>query len=168
MIVFLALAALYESWSIPLAVILVVPLGVLGALLGVSLRGLPNDIYFKVGLITSLSAKNAILIIEVAKDHYQEGMSLLQATLEAARLRLRPIVMTSLAFGFGVVPLALSSGAGSGAQVAIGTGVLGGIVTATVLAVFLVPLFFLVVGRLFRLRKAPRTGNSPQIPTEQA
>ncbi|HCF5619820.1 TPA: efflux RND transporter permease subunit [Pseudomonas aeruginosa] len=170
LIVFLALAALYESWSIPLAVILVVPLGVLGALLGVSLRGLPNDIYFKVGLITiiGLSAKNAILIIEVAKDHYQEGMSLLQATLEAARLRLRPIVMTSLAFGFGVVPLALSSGAGSGAQVAIGTGVLGGIVTATVLAVFLVPLFFLVVGRLFRLRKAPRTGNSPQIPTEQA
>ncbi|EMO4690854.1 multidrug efflux RND transporter permease subunit MexY [Pseudomonas aeruginosa] len=170
LIVFLALAALYESWSIPLAVILVVPLGVLGALLGVSLRGLPNDIYFKVGLITiiGLSAKNAILIIEVAKDHYQEGMSLLQATLEAARLRLRPIVMTSLAFGFGVVPLALSSGAGSGAQVAIGTGVLGGIVTATVLAVFLVPLFFLVVGRLFRLRKAPRTGTSPQIPTEQA
>ncbi len=170
LIVFLALAALYESWSIPLAVILVVPLGVLGALLGVSLRGLPNDIYFKVGLITiiGLSAKNAILIIEVAKDHYQEGMSLLQATLEAARLRLRPIVMTSLAFGFGVIPLALSSGAGSGAQVAIGTGVLGGIVTATVLAVFLVPLFFLVVGRLFRLRKAPRTGNSPQIPTEQA
>ncbi len=170
LIVFLALAALYESWSIPLAVILVVPLGVLGALLGVSLRGLPNDIYFKVGLITiiGLSAKNAILIIEVAKDHYQEGMSLLQATLEAARLRLRPIVMTSLAFGFGVVPLALSSGAGSGAQVAIGTGVLGGIVTATVLAVFLVPLFFLVVGRLFRLRKAPRTGTSPRIPTEQA
>ncbi|MGV8208812.1 efflux RND transporter permease subunit, partial [Pseudomonas aeruginosa] len=112
LIVFLALAALYESWSIPLAVILVVPLGVLGALLGVSLRGLPNDIYFKVGLITiiGLSAKNAILIIEVAKDHYQEGMSLLQATLEAARLRLRPIVMTTLAFGFGVVPLALSSG----------------------------------------------------------
>lgn len=168
LIVFLALAALYESWSIPLAVILVVPLGVLGALLGVSLRGLPNDIYFKVGLITiiGLSAKNAILIIEVAKDHYQEGMSLLQATLEAARLRLRPIVMTSLAFGFGVVPLALSSGAGSGAQVAIGTGVLGGIVTATVLAVFLVPLFFLVVGRLFRLRKAPRADASANTPTE--
>ncbi|MFL9950945.1 multidrug efflux RND transporter permease subunit [Paraburkholderia agricolaris] len=160
LIVFLALAALYESWSIPLAVILVVPLGVIGAVLGVTLRGMPNDIYFKVGLIATigLSAKNAILIVEVAKDLYAEGMTLVDATLEAARLRLRPIVMTSLAFGVGVVPLAFASGAASGAQIAIGTGVLGGIVSATVLAIFMVPLFFVVVGRLFNVGKRRRPG----------
>ncbi|MPT38721.1 MAG: multidrug efflux RND transporter permease subunit [Achromobacter sp.] len=157
LVVFLALAALYESWSIPLAVILVVPLGVIGALLGVSLRGMPNDIYFKVGLIATigLSAKNAILIVEVAKDLVRDGQGLVSATLEAARLRLRPIVMTSLAFGVGVLPLALASGAASGAQAAIGTGVLGGIITATVLAVFLVPLFFLIVGRVLGMRARP-------------
>ncbi|SNR83942.1 multidrug efflux pump [Methylobacillus rhizosphaerae] len=152
LIVFLALAALYESWLIPLAVILVVPLGILGALLGVTLRDMPNDIYFKVGLIATigLSAKNAILIVEVAKDLYADGMSLLDATLEAARLRLRPIVMTSLAFGVGVLPLALASGAASGAQSAIGTSVLGGIIAATLLAIFLVPLFFAVLGRYIK------------------
>ena len=157
LVVFLALAALYESWSIPLAVILVVPLGVIGALLGVSLRGMPNDIYFKVGLIATigLSAKNAILIVEVAKDLVRDGQGLVSATLEAARLRLRPIVMTSLAFGVGVLPLALATGAASGAQAAIGTGVLGGIVTATVLAIFLVPLFFLIVGRVLGMRVRP-------------
>ncbi len=157
LIVFLALAALYESWSIPLAVILVVPLGVIGALLGVTVRGMPNDIYFKVGLIATigLSAKNAILIVEVAKDLVRDGQGILSATLEAARLRLRPIVMTSLAFGVGVLPLALASGAASGAQAAIGTGVLGGIITATVLAVFLVPLFFLIVGRMVGMRARP-------------
>ncbi len=157
LIVFLALAALYESWSIPLAVILVVPLGVIGALLGVTVRGMPNDIYFKVGLIATigLSAKNAILIVEVAKDLVRDGQGVLSATLEAARLRLRPIVMTSLAFGVGVLPLALASGAASGAQAAIGTGVLGGIITATVLAVFLVPLFFLIVGRMVGMRARP-------------
>ncbi len=157
LVVFLALAALYESWSIPLAVILVVPLGVIGALLGVSLRGMPNDIYFKVGLIATigLSAKNAILIVEVAKDLVRDGQGLVSATLEAARLRLRPIVMTSLAFGVGVLPLALATGAASGAQAAIGTGVLGGIITATVLAVFLVPLFFLIVGRVLGMRARP-------------
>ena len=157
LVVFLALAALYESWSIPLAVILVVPLGVIGALLGVSLRGMPNDIYFKVGLIATigLSAKNAILIVEVAKDLVRDGQGLVSATLEAARLRLRPIVMTSLAFGVGVLPLALATGAASGAQAAIGTGVLGGIITATVLAIFLVPLFFLIVGRVLGMRARP-------------
>ena len=152
LVVFLCLAALYESWSIPLAVMLVVPLGVLGALLGATLRFLPNDIYFKVGLIATigLSAKNAILIIEVAKDLVAQGMGLIEATLEAARLRFRPIVMTSLAFAFGVVPLAIASGAASASQRAIGTGVLGGIITATVLAVFLVPVFFVVVRGVFK------------------
>lgn len=155
LIVFLALAALYESWLIPFSVILVVPLGVLGALLGVMLRDMPNDIYFKVGLIATigLSAKNAILIVEFAKDQYAEGKGIIEATLEAARLRLRPIVMTSLAFGVGVLPLALATGAASGAQVAIGTGVLGGIITATVLAIFLVPLFFATVGRFIKRTK---------------
>ena len=152
LVVFLCLAALYESWSIPLAVMLVVPLGVFGALLGATLRFLPNDIYFKVGLIATigLSAKNAILIIEVAKDLVAQGMGLIDATLEAARLRFRPIVMTSLAFAFGVVPLAVATGAASASQRAIGTGVLGGIITATVLAVFLVPVFFVVVRGVFK------------------
>jgi multidrug efflux pump len=155
LIVFLALAALYESWAIPLAVILVVPLGVLGAVLGVTLRDMPNDVYFRVGLIATigLSAKNAILIIEVAKDLHAEGRSLIEATLEASRLRLRPILMTSLAFGFGVVPLAVATGAGSAAQNAIGTGVLGGIIVATMLAIFFVPLFFTVIGRYFNVGK---------------
>ena len=141
---FLVLAALYESWSIPFAVILVVPLGLIGALLAVFLRDMPNDIYFKVGLITTigLSAKNAILIVEVAKELYRDGMGIMEATVTAAKLRLRPILMTSLAFGAGVIPLAFARGAGAGAQQAVGTGVLGGIITATVLAVFLVPLFF--------------------------
>ncbi|WP_141735078.1 multidrug efflux RND transporter permease subunit [Oligoflexus tunisiensis] len=162
LIVFLALAALYESWAIPAAVILVVPLGVLGAVLGVTLRGMPNDVYFRVGLIATigLSAKNAILIIEVAKDLHAEGRSLIDATLEAARLRLRPILMTSLAFGFGVFPLAVARGAGSAAQNAIGTGVLGGIIVATVLAIFLVPLFFTVIGRYFNVGKRANKNQS--------
>jgi multidrug efflux pump len=149
--VFLCLAALYESWSIPLAVLLVVPLGVFGSLLGVWFRDLPNDVYFKVGLITiiGLSAKNAILIIEFAKDLQAEGKSLLVATLEACHLRFRPIIMTSFAFILGVLPLAIASGAGSASQRAIGTGVMSGMITATVLAVFLVPVFFVVVRRLF-------------------
>jgi multidrug efflux pump len=164
LVVFLALAALYESWSIPFAVMLVVPLGVIGAVLGVTLRGMPNDIYFKVGLIATigLSAKNAILIVEVAKDLYAQGLSLADAAREAARLRLRPIVMTSLAFGVGVLPLAFASGAASGAQMAIGTGVLGGVITATVFAVFLVPLFFVAVGRLFNV--GPRRRGSAPAP----
>jgi multidrug efflux pump len=149
--VFLCLSALYESWSIPVAVLLVVPLGILGSLSGVWLRDMPNDVYFKVGLITiiGLSAKNAILIIEFAKDLQAEGKSLLEATLEACHLRFRPIIMTSFAFILGVLPLAIASGAGSASQRAIGTGVMGGMLTATVLAVFLVPVFFVVIRRLF-------------------
>jgi multidrug efflux pump len=150
-VVFLALAALYESWSIPFAVILVVPLGVLGAVLAVTLRGLPNDVFFKVGLIAiiGLSSKNAILIIEFAKTLHEQGMGLVDATLEACRLRFRPILMTSLAFILGVLPLAISSGAGAQSRHAIGTGVMGGMIAATVLAVFLVPVFFVVVRRIF-------------------
>ena len=150
-VVFLCLAGLYESWSIPIAVILVVPLGVLGALLGAQLRGLPDDIYFKVGLLATigLSTKNAILIVEFAKDLQAQGRSLIDATLEAARLRLRPILMTSLAFVFGVLPLVISTGAGSASRHAIGTGVMGGMIAATVLAIFFVPVFFVVVRRLF-------------------
>jgi multidrug efflux pump len=150
--VFLCLAALYESWSIPLAVILVVPLGVLGVVLAVLLRGYANDVYFQVGLITviGLSAKNAILIIEFAKDLQAQGKGLLAAAIEAAHLRFRPIVMTSMAFGLGGMPLVLASGAGSASQRAIGTGVLGGVLTGTVLAVMFVPLFFVVVRSLFK------------------
>jgi len=150
--VFLALAALYESWSIPFAVILVVPLGVLGVLLAVTGRGLLNDVYFQVGLITiiGLSAKNAILIIEFAKDLQAQGMSVARAALAAAHLRFRPIVMTSLAFTFGVLPLAIATGAGSAARRAIGTGVMGGMIVGTALAVFFVPLFFVVVRSVFK------------------
>jgi multidrug efflux pump len=150
--VFLCLAALYESWSIPLAVILVVPLGVLGVILGANIRGLENDVFFKVGLITiiGLSAKNAVLIIEFAKDLAAQGRGLVDAVLEAAHLRFRPIVMTSMAFILGVLPLVLASGAGSASQHSIGTGVLGGMVSATTLAVFFVPVFFVVVRRIFK------------------
>ncbi|EKK3982173.1 efflux RND transporter permease subunit [Cronobacter sakazakii] len=151
-VVFLCLAALYESWSIPFSVMLVVPLGIIGALLAASLRGLNNDVYFQVGLLTTigLSAKNAILIVEFAKDLMEkEGHSLMEATLEAVRLRLRPILMTSLAFILGVLPLVLNSGAGSGAQNAVGTGVMGGMLSATLLAIFFVPVFFVVIRRRF-------------------
>ena len=153
--VFLCLAALYESWTIPLAVILVVPLGVLGVVLAAGLRGLENDVYFKVGLITiiGLSAKNAVLIIEFAKDLHAQGRGVVDAVLEAAHLRFRPILMTSLAFILGVLPLVLASGAGSASQRAIGTGVLGGMISATLLAVFFVPLFYVVVMRLFSRRR---------------
>ncbi|EAS8337069.1 efflux RND transporter permease subunit [Salmonella enterica] len=151
-VVFLCLAALYESWSIPFSVMLVVPFGVVGALLAASLRGLNNDVYFQVGLLTTigLSAKNAILIVEFAKDLMEkEGRGLIEATLEASRMRLRPILMTSLAFILGVMPLVISRGAGSGAQNAVGTGVMGGMLTATLLAIFFVPVFFVVVKRRF-------------------
>ena len=152
LVVFLLLAALYESWSIPLAVIMVIPLGVIGELLATFVRGLSNDIYFQVGLLTTmgLASKNAILIVEFAKDLYEKGMGLVEATLEAVRIRLRPIIMTSLAFVFGVLPLAISNGAGSGAQHAIGTGVIGGMISATLLAIFFVPLFFVVVEKIFK------------------
>jgi multidrug efflux pump len=149
--VFLCLAALYESWSIPFSVILVVPLGVIGALLLTSLRGLNNDVYFQVGLVTTigLASKNAILIVEFAKKLMEEGMGLMEATLQASRIRLRPILMTSFAFIFGVLPLAIGTGAGAASRHAIGTGVIGGMLTSAVLGIFFVPLFFVFVQRHF-------------------
>ncbi len=150
LVVFLCLAALYESWSVPFAVMLVVPLGVLGAVLFAMTRGLSNDVYFQVGLLTTigLASKNAILIVEFAKSLYEDGMDLIKATMEAVRMRLRPIIMTSMAFMLGVTPLVISTGAGSGSQNAIGTGVFGGMLSGTVLAIFFVPVFFVVVFRL--------------------
>jgi hydrophobe/amphiphile efflux-1 (HAE1) family protein len=146
-IVFLCLAALYESWSIPVAVMLVVPLGIIGTVLATLLRGLSNDVFFQVGLLTTvgLAAKNAILIVEFAKENTDQGMPLIEATVAAARQRLRPILMTSLAFIFGVMPLAIATGAGAGGRTAIGTGVAGGMLSATVLAIFFVPVFFVWV-----------------------
>ena len=157
LVVFLCLAALYESWSVPFAVMLVVPLGVLGAILAATGRGLSNDVYFQVGLLATigLSAKNAILIVEFAKDLMEkEGRELVAATLEAVRMRLRPILMTSLAFGLGVLPLAKATGAGAGSQNAIGTGVLGGTIAATVLGIFFIPLFYVVIKRIFKDKPA--------------
>jgi multidrug efflux pump len=153
-VVFLCLAALYESWSIPVTVLLVVPIGVLGALLATSLRGLSNDVYFQVGLLTTigLGAKNAVLIVEFAKASFDRGNGLHDAVVGAARLRFRPIVMTSLAFTFGVLPLAIATGAGSGAQNAVGTGVVGGMVASTLLGIVFVPVFFVAVLGLFRVQ----------------
>lgn len=155
LVVFLVLAALYESWSVPIAVILVVPLGVIGALLAMNGRGLSNDVFFQVGLLTTvgLATKNAILIVEFAKEFYEKGAGLIEATLHAVRVRIRPILMTSLAFGLGVVPLTVSTGAGSGSQHAIGTGVLGGMMSSTFLGIFFIPVFFVVVERLFSKRE---------------
>ncbi|EGN4202222.1 efflux RND transporter permease subunit [Salmonella enterica] len=157
LVVFLCLAALYESWSVPFSVMLVVPLGVIGALLATWMRGLENDVYFQVGLLTviGLSAKNAILIVEFANEMNQKGHALLDATLYASRQRLRPILMTSLAFIFGVLPMATSTGAGSGSQHAVGTGVMGGMISATILAIFFVPLFFVLIRRRFPLKPRP-------------
>jgi hydrophobe/amphiphile efflux-1 (HAE1) family protein len=165
-VVFLCLAALYESWSIPFAVLMVVPLGVFGAILATLLRGLNDDVFFQVGLLTTvgLSAKNAILIVEFAKENFDQGMSLFDATVHAAHQRLRPILMTSLAFVLGVLPLALASGAGSGGENAIGTGVIGGMLAATFLAIFFVPLFFVVMLRLFRTQ--PRPSAKPSVPAD--
>jgi hydrophobe/amphiphile efflux-1 (HAE1) family protein len=163
LVVFLCLAALYESWSIPLSVILVVPLGVLGVLLAATLRGLENDVYFKVGLLTivGLATKNAILIIEYAKDLQASGKDLIEATLEAVHLRLRPILMTSFAFILGVMPLVVSTGAGSASRNAIGTGVAGGMFTATALGIFLIPVFYVVVRRIFKLKVKPAPTPEP-------
>lgn len=157
LVIFLCLAALYESWSVPFSVMLAVPLGILGALMAAYIRGLENDVYFQVGLLTTigLSAKNAILIVEFAKRRYDKGRDLVEATVNACRLRLRPIIMTSLAFMLGVLPLAISTGAGANSRHAIGTGVLGGMLSATVLAIVFIPLFFVVVMRLFKTHRAP-------------
>ncbi len=167
-VVFLCLAALYESWSIPFAVMMVVPLGVFGAVLAVTLRGLPNDVYFKVGLIAiiGLSSKNAILIIEFARKLQDDGMSLIDATLEACRLRFRPILMTSIAFIAGVFPLAVSVGAGAQSRHAIGTGVMGGMIAATLFAVFLVPVFFVVVRRFFPGHSRKHIEEAPEAPSQ--
>jgi len=151
LIVFLCLAALYESWTVPTAVLMVAPLGILGAVLANTLRGMEQDVYFQVAMLTTvgLTSKNAILIVEFAKANLESGMELVAATMRAVRDRLRPIIMTSLAFGLGVLPLAIASGAGSGAQQAIGTGVLGGMLVGTFLGIFFIPLFFVVIQKLF-------------------
>lgn len=174
LVVFLCLAALYESWSIPFAVMLAVPIGIFGALLAASLFGQTNDVYFKVGLLTTigLAAKNAILIVEFAIERQAAGMGLVEATLEAARQRLRPILMTSLAFILGVTPLAIASGAGSGAQNSVGIGVMGGMIAATVIGVFLVPLLFVTVRRIFKGKAAKQdtgqdTGETPATANQQ-
>jgi HAE1 family hydrophobic/amphiphilic exporter-1 len=147
LVIFLCLAALYESWPIPISILLALPLGIIGGVIGSSLRNLPNDVYFQIGLLTTLglTTKNAILIVQFAKSRVEEGKDLIEATLEGAKLRLRPIVMTSLAFGFGVLPLAIASGAGAGAQKAIGTAVLGGVVTSTFLVTIFAPLFYVLI-----------------------
>ena len=171
LIVFLCLAALYESWSIPFSVIMVVPLGILGALLAATGRGLSNDVYFQVGLLTTvgLSAKNAILIVEFAKELQAQGRTATEAAVEAARLRLRPILMTSLAFILGVLPLAISNGAGSGSQHAIGTGVIGGMLSATFLAIFMIPMFFIVISDKFSRKKpVPSAGVSNDAADDSA
>lgn len=157
LVIFLCLAALYESWPIPFAILLTLPLGAIGGVIATSLRGLPNDVYFQIGMLATLglTTKNAILIIQFAKAQVEDGADLITATLEAARLRLRPIVMTSLAFGFGVLPLAIASGAGAGAQKAIGTGVLGGVVTATILVTLYAPIFYVIIFRAFSKKKKP-------------
>ncbi len=162
LVIFLCLAALYESWPIPISILLALPLGVVGGVIGSTFRGLPNDVYFQIGLLTTLglTTKNAILIVQFAKTRVEEGMGLIEATLEGAKLRLRPIVMTSLAFGFGVLPLAFASGAGAGAQKAIGTAVLGGVVTSTFLVTIFAPLFYVLIEKTFgkhRKRKATKS-----------
>jgi multidrug efflux pump len=169
LVVFLSLAALYESWSVPFSVMLVVPLGVLGAVVATGMRGLSNDVYFQVGLLTTvgLSAKNAILIVEFAKQLQEEGQDLIEATVEAARQRLRPILMTSIAFGLGVLPLVLSTGAGSGSQNAIGTGVFGGVVAATALGSLLIPVFFVAIRSVFRVTP-PAPVTTETLSTQEA
>lgn len=160
LMVFLCLAALYESWSIPFSVLMVVPMGVLGTILAVLMRGLENDVFFQVGLLTTvgLAAKNAILIVEFAKDlHENQGKGLVEAAIEAAKLRIRPIIMTSMAFVLGVLPLTMSHGAGAGSQHSIGTAVVGGMITATFLAIFFVPMFYVVVAQRFTAKKKPKT-----------
>lgn len=167
LVVFLLLVALYESWAIPMSVLLIVPIGALGAVLAVTLVGMPNDVYFKVGLVTiiGLAAKNAILIIEFAKALHAEGKSLTESALEASRLRFRPIIMTSLAFILGVVPLAIATGAGAASQRAIGTGVIGGMLSATLIGVLFVPVFYVwVLSVIKRRRKSDNTAATVQEP----
>ncbi len=162
-VIFLCLAALYESWTVPISVMLTLPLGLIGGVIASSIRQLPNDVYFQIGLLTvaGLTTKNAILIVQFAMAKVQEGVPLIEATLEGAKLRVRPIVMTSMAFGFGVLPLAMANGAGAGAQIAIGTGVLGGMIAATFLATPFIPLFYVAVVQLFGKKEGARAGTPP-------
>ena len=162
LVVFLCLAALYESWSVPFSVILVIPLGVIGALLLTKMHGLANDVYLQVALLTvvGLSAKNAIMIIEFAKEIQESGKTLKESVMQAARMRLRPILMTSLSFGIGVVPLYIATGAGSGSQNAVGTGVLGGVITSTFLGIFFIPMFYVWVRTLFPYKPKAKPATS--------
>jgi len=164
LVIFLCLAALYESWPIPISILLALPLGVIGGVVGSTLRGLPNDVYFQIGLLTTLglTTKNAILIVQFAKARVEEGMELIEATVEAAKLRLRPILMTSLAFGFGVMPMAFASGAGAGGQKAIGTAVLGGVVTSTFLVIIFAPLFYVSITEIFGLHSKRKAAKSAE------
>jgi HAE1 family hydrophobic/amphiphilic exporter-1 len=157
LVIFLCLAALYESWPVPISILLALPLGLLGGILATSWRGMPNDVYFQIGLLTTmgLTTKNAILIVQFAKARVEEGMGLLEATLEGAKLRFRPIIMTSMAFGFGVMPLAFASGAGAGAETAIGTAVLGGVITSTLLVTLFAPLFYVLIQKTFGKHNQP-------------
>jgi HAE1 family hydrophobic/amphiphilic exporter-1 len=157
LVIFLCLAALYESWPIPVSILLVLPLGALGGVIASSLRGLPNDVYFQIGLLTTLglTTKNAILIVQFAKARVEQGRGLIEATLEGTRLRFRPIVMTSLAFGFGVLPLVLATGAGAGAMNAIGTSVVGGMVTGTILVILFAPLFYVLIELTLGRKRRP-------------
>ena len=168
LMVFLVLAAQYESWTVPFAVIIAVPFGVFGALSAVWLRGMNNDIYFQIGLVTliGLSAKNAILIVEFASQQHQQGLSLVEAAIEAARLRFRPIIMTSMAFILGVLPLVIASGAGAASRRSIGTGVLGGMLAATFLAIFFVPLFFVLIGKIKQRETGRVAIETPPLPRQ--
>ena len=165
LIIFLCVAALYESWTVPISILLALPLGALGGAIASNMRGMPNDIYFQIGLLTilGLTTKNAILIVQFAKARVEEGMGLIEATLEGAKLRLRPIIMTSLAFGFGILPLVLASGAGAGAQKAIGTGALGGVVTATFLVTLFAPLFYVLIEKTFGKNRKGKTVKTIRI-----
>jgi multidrug efflux pump len=170
LVVFLSLAALYESWSIPVSVIMVVPIGVLGALLAASAFGMADDVYFQVGVLTTvgLASKNAILIVEFARELTAQGRSATEAAVEAAHIRLRPILMTSLAFGLGVLPLALAGGAGSASQNAVGRGVLGGMLAATFVATFLIPMFFVLIAEKLRGRATePKRSDIPPAPPRE-
>jgi HAE1 family hydrophobic/amphiphilic exporter-1 len=166
LVIFLVLAALYESWTVPISIVLALPLGIIGSIVASSSRGMANDVYFQIALLAvlGLTTKNAILIVQFAEMHMKQGMGLVEAALEGAKLRLRPIVMTSLAFGFGVLPLALARGAGGGAQRAIGTGVLGGMISGTFLAVVLIPLFFVIVVTLLGHKHAKEVDAVPPSP----
>ena len=163
-VIFLCLAALYESWPVPISILLALPLGAIGGVIGSTVRGLPNDVYFQIGLLTTLglTTKNAILIVQFAKTRVEEGMGLIEATLEAAKLRMRPIIMTSLAFGFGVLPMAFATGAGAGAQKSIGTAVLGGVVTSTFLVTIFAPLFYVVIEKTFGAHRKLEAGKNAE------